>query len=87
LSHGERKRAQIAVALHQRPGFLTVDEPTNHLDYDTAKQVWQALKLFQGVGLLVSHDRRFLGKLAERIWTIRKGGEYVWELNPMEYPG
>jgi len=30
--------------------------------------------------LMVSHDRRFLGKLAERIWTIRKGGENVWEL-------
>ncbi|MDR0311569.1 MAG: ATP-binding cassette domain-containing protein [Acidobacteriota bacterium] len=63
LSHGERKRAQIAVMLHQNPGLLAVDEPTNHLDHKAAKQVWQALKLFQGIGLLVSHDRELLDDL------------------------
>jgi ATPase subunit of ABC transporter with duplicated ATPase domains len=63
LSHGERKRVQIAVLLNQKPDFLAVDEPTNHLDQGTAQQVLQALKMFQGLGLLVSHDRDMLDDL------------------------
>ena len=66
LSHGERKRAQIAVALHQEPIFLAVDEPTNHLDQDTARLVWQSLKMFNGIGLIVSHDRELLDDLCCR---------------------
>lgn len=66
LSHGERKRAQIAVMLYQKPDLLAVDEPTNHLDQEAAKQVWQALKLFQGIGLLVSHDRELLDDLCDQ---------------------
>ena len=74
LSHGERKRAQIAAALYQHPDFLAVDEPTNHLDNETAKQVWQALKLFQGVGLLVSHDRDLLDGLCDQCLFLTPQG-------------
>ncbi|MEZ4652479.1 MAG: ATP-binding cassette domain-containing protein [Candidatus Eisenbacteria bacterium] len=63
LSHGERKRAQIGVALWRQPQVLAVDEPTNHLDRDAAHQVASALQSFGGIGLLVSHDRELLDLL------------------------
>lgn len=63
LSHGERKRAQLAVALWRRPQALAVDEPTNHLDADVQALIYTALSTFQGIGLLVSHDRNLLDDL------------------------
>ena len=63
LSHGERKRIQIACALAAEPQVLALDEPTNHLDAPTRALVAQALSSFKGVGLLVSHDRALLDKL------------------------
>ena len=63
LSHGERKRAQIAVALWLEPGFLAVDEPFNHLDSKARDLIANALLSFNGIGLLVSHDRELLDSL------------------------
>ena len=51
LSHGERKRAQIAAALWRRPDVLALDEPTNHLDSHAKGVLLTALKSFRGVGL------------------------------------
>ena len=66
LSHGERKRAQIAVALWKNPTVLAVDEPTNHVDSACRKLVLNALRQFNGIGLLVSHDRELLDQLCAR---------------------
>jgi macrolide transport system ATP-binding/permease protein len=66
LSHGERKRAQIAAALWQRPDVLALDEPTNHLDREARKMLWQALRDFRGIGLLISHDRELLDLLCRQ---------------------
>lgn len=63
LSHGERKKAQIAVALWNQPRILAVDEPMNHLDLSTRKMLATSLESFRGVGLLVSHDRELLDSL------------------------
>ncbi|MHC4062645.1 MAG: ATP-binding cassette domain-containing protein, partial [Planctomycetota bacterium] len=63
LSHGERKRAQIAVALWLKPEVLAVDEPTNHVDAEGREIIGNALHSFDGVGLLVSHDRELLDSL------------------------
>ncbi len=63
LSHGERKRVQIAIALWHRPDVLALDEPTNHLDADTKRVLLDTLKAFRGAGLVVSHDREFLDAL------------------------
>ena len=63
LSHGERKRAQIAACLWTRPTLFAVDEPTNHLDEHAQSIVFDALRTFRGVGLLVSHDRELLDRL------------------------
>jgi ATPase subunit of ABC transporter with duplicated ATPase domains len=63
LSHGERKRAQIAVALWREPAVLALDEPSNHIDADARRLLLEALQEFAGVGLLVSHDRALLDEL------------------------
>jgi len=70
LSHGERKRAQIAVALWREPSVLALDEPSNHIDADARRLLLQALKEFGGVGLLVSHDRALLDELCTHCLMI-----------------
>ncbi len=70
LSHGERKRAQIATALWQEPSVLAVDEPTNHIDRDARQLLAGTLQGYRGVGLLVSHDRDLLDMLAARCLLI-----------------
>lgn len=71
LSHGERKRAQIAVALWQDPDILAVDEPTNHIDAAARDQLQAALRQFRGIGLLVSHDRALLDSLCGQCLFLR----------------
>jgi macrolide transport system ATP-binding/permease protein len=66
LSHGERKRCQIAAALYQEPLILAIDEPSNHLDLRSKKVLLNALKSFRGIGLLVSHDRELMDQLCQR---------------------
>jgi ATPase subunit of ABC transporter with duplicated ATPase domains len=66
LSHGERKRAQIAVAMWHKPQVLAVDEPTNHLDAEAQDLLFAALSTFQGIGMLVSHDRKLLDDLCHQ---------------------
>jgi macrolide transport system ATP-binding/permease protein len=70
LSHGERKRAQIAVALWREPMVLALDEPSNHIDADARRLLLQALKDFGGVGLLVSHDRSLLDELCDNTLIV-----------------
>lgn len=66
LSHGERKRAQIATALWREPAVLALDEPSNHIDADARALLKQALADFPGIGLLVSHDRALLDELCSQ---------------------
>ena len=69
LSHGERKRAQIAHALWEAPELLAIDEPTNHIDAEARSLLVDALSRYPGVGLLVSHDQALLDELCQQcIW-------------------
>jgi ATPase subunit of ABC transporter with duplicated ATPase domains len=70
LSHGERKRAQIAVALWLRPDVLAIDEPTNHIDSQACEIIAQALRSFKRVGLIVSHNRELLDLLCQQCFFI-----------------
>ncbi len=70
LSHGERKRAQLAVALWRGPAVLAADEPTNHLDRVAREPIAEALASYSGIGLLVSHDRDLLDRLCIRCLFI-----------------
>lgn len=66
LSHGERRRLQIAVALSRRLDVLAIDEPTNHLDAEARHVITDVLAGYRGVGLLISHDRQLLDALSRR---------------------
>ena len=66
LSHGERKRVQIGVAFWQRPDVLLIDEPTNHIDGVARSLLAETLLAFEGIGLLVSHDRELLDRLCQQ---------------------
>ena len=70
LSHGERKRAQIAVALWLEPALLALDEPTNHIDAEARRLLTEVLREFRGTGLLVSHDRDLLDALCSHCLLI-----------------
>jgi ATPase subunit of ABC transporter with duplicated ATPase domains len=73
LSHGERKRFQVAAALIRNPAVLAVDEPTNHLDREAGALVRDALGKYTGIGLLVSHDRALLDRLCGNCLFLREG--------------
>ena len=70
LSHGERKRVQIAIALWHAPDVLALDEPTNHLDLPSIECLENALVDTPCAMLLVSHDERFLSKLTRTRWEL-----------------
>jgi len=74
LSHGERKRVQIAVALWLKPRVLAVDEPTNHIDLDARRLLARALATFRGIGLLVSHDRDLLDAICGQCLFVEPPG-------------
>lgn len=82
LSHGERKRAQLGVALWQEPQVLAVDEPTNHLDLPAKALLSAALRTFAGIGLLVSHDRQLLDQLCRQCVFVDPPGA---QLRPGNY--
>lgn len=74
LSHGERKRAQIAVALWREPEVFVVDEPTNHIDREARQLLMEALASFKGVGIIVSHDRELLDTLCiQTLFVVPRG--------------
>ncbi len=73
LSPGERKRWQVGAALAAEPGALLLDEPTNHLDVGAREGLLQALDCFRGIGVVVSHDRSVLNRLASHIVRVRAG--------------
>ncbi|HJN17735.1 MAG TPA: ATP-binding cassette domain-containing protein [Armatimonadota bacterium] len=70
LSGGEQSRLTLAKLIMTRPSFLVLDEPTNHLDIDSRGALENALGLYTGTLLVVSHDRYFLDAVVNRIVAI-----------------
>lgn len=71
LSGGEKSRVQLACLMVSGSNMLLLDEPTNHLDIASREQVEDALEDFDGTLIVISHDRYFLDKIAERVIEVR----------------
>jgi ATPase subunit of ABC transporter with duplicated ATPase domains len=70
LSGGEQGRMLFGKLMLQKPNILVMDEPTNHLDMESIESLNNALELYEGTLLFVSHDRAFVSSLANRIIEI-----------------
>lgn len=73
LSSGQRIRAALAKALSENPDLLLLDEPTNHLDREMLEWLQIALKQRKGACVIVSHDRKFLNAVCNRLIEIKEG--------------
>jgi ATP-binding cassette subfamily F protein 3 len=85
LSGGEKARVALAKTIVSKANFLMLDEPTNHLDMHSCDLLIDALNKYEGSIILVSHDRYFIAKTANKIWEIVdhqikefKGGYEEW---------
>ena len=85
LSGGEKARVALAKVIVSKANFLMLDEPTNHLDMHSCDLLIESLNKYQGTMILVSHDRYFVSKTANKIWEIDdhqikefKGGYEEW---------
>ncbi len=85
LSGGEKARLVMAKMLYDPPNFLVLDEPTNHLDIATKEMLIQALSSFEGAMLFVSHDRRFLAALSNRVLELTPEGVHKYDGGYTEY--
>lgn len=70
LSGGEKARVALAKTIVSKANFLLLDEPTNHLDMHSVDLLIEALNKYEGSYILVSHDRYFVNKTANKIWEI-----------------
>lgn len=76
LSGGERRRLYLLTLLIQEPNVLLLDEPTNDLDIDTLTTLEAFLEDFEGVVIIVSHDRYFLDKTVDQVLELQGGGRF-----------
>ena len=86
LSGGEKARVALAKTIVSKANFLMLDEPTNHLDMHSVELLIEALNKYEGSIVLVSHDRYFISRIANKIWEIEdhkivefKGSYAEWE--------
>lgn len=79
MSGGERARVSLLKLMLDGSNFLLLDEPTNHLDSASREQLEDTLKNYEGTMLVISHDRYFINKLADRVLVMEKHGlkEYL----------
>ena len=74
LSGGERRRLNLLRVLMEAPNVLILDEPTNDLDITTLTILEDYLDSFDGIVIVVSHDRYFLDRVVKRIFAFEEGG-------------
>jgi len=81
ISGGEKARLALALMLVKPVNFLLLDEPTNHLDIPSKQMLENALLNYSGSALIISHDRYFLSKVANRIIELRDGQLFTYKGN------
>ncbi len=81
LSGGEKARLALALMIIKPSNFLLLDEPTNHLDLQSKENLELAIKNYKGSLLIISHDRYFISKVANRIIEIKDSKLFSYDGN------
>lgn len=85
LSGGEKTLVQLAKALLIKPDLFLLDEPTNHLDIERIEWLENYIKSFKGATVIISHDRYFLDKMANKILALDFGVAKIYSTNYTGY--
>lgn len=85
LSGGEKLKRRLAEAFASQPDLLLLDEPTNHLDESSMEELLIQLEQFKGTVIIVSHDRAFLDRFAQTIWSLEQEGFIIYSGNYTGY--
>lgn len=81
LSGGEKRRLYLIKVLMSAPNVLILDEPTNDLDIQTLSVLEDYLENFAGITIIVSHDRYFLDRTADRVFVFDESGNIMEEVH------
>ena len=85
LSGGEKARIALALIIVKPCNFLLLDEPTNHLDIPAKEMLEVAIRNYKGSLVVVSHDRYFISKIANKILEIKDGQLFLYRGNYQYY--
>ncbi|MDP7602090.1 MAG: ATP-binding cassette domain-containing protein, partial [Rhodospirillales bacterium] len=85
LSGGEKARLLFALMSLEKPHIMLLDEPTNHLDIDAREALVEALNIYEGTVILVSHDTHLVNLVADRLWLVDDGTCEVFEGDLADY--
>ncbi len=85
LSGGEKRRVSLCTELLAQPDILILDEPTNHLDADTITWLENYLANYSGTYMLVTHDRYFLDRVADRMLEVNHGVVTTYQGNYTDF--
>lgn len=85
LSGGEKLKRRLAEAFAAQADVLLLDEPTNHLDETGMEELLDQIEQFKGTIITVSHDRAFLDRFAQTIWSLEQGGLVIHNGNYTSY--
>jgi ATP-binding cassette subfamily F protein 3 len=85
LSGGEKARIALALIIVKPCNLLLLDEPTNHLDIPAKEMLEVAIRNYKGSLVVVSHDRYFISKIANKILEIKDGQLFLYRGNYQYY--
>ena len=85
LSGGEKARLNLALVSHRAPQLLVLDEPTNHLDIQSRRALVEALEIYDGAVVLITHDMHLVHLVAHRLWLVRGGTVRPYDGDLVDY--
>ena len=85
LSGGEKARLNLALISSQAPQLLVLDEPTNHLDIQSRRALVEALDVYDGAVVLITHDMHLVQLVADRLWLVQGGSVQPYDGDLADY--